>query len=184
MSERTQCANRDKAGLPILPVRYAVLPKLVSASGTTSLLRGTISGYRKKRQVKVVLITPADRGTTGAAAILAALAGQGGAAVAGLNATNIREEADFVEFELNVQSVEGWLAFSTDSTPRRSCLYSSSCRWAGRASTRSIAITEWLSCMHTFGRHCKAKSPLCGRAYGGNGLPNFGGDYPSVAPKL
>jgi hypothetical protein len=28
----TKCANCEKAGLPILPVRYAVLPKLVSAS--------------------------------------------------------------------------------------------------------------------------------------------------------
>ncbi|WP_254074247.1 putative type VI secretion system effector [Burkholderia sp. S171] len=59
-----------------------------------------------------MLITPADRRATGAAAILAALAGQGGAAVAGLNAMNIREEADFVEFELNGEPVEGWLTFA------------------------------------------------------------------------
>jgi hypothetical protein len=84
----------------------------IAPSGTTPLLRGTISGYRKKRQVKDLLITPADRGATGAAAILAALAGQGGAAVAGLNAMNIREEADFVEFGINGQSVEGWLTFA------------------------------------------------------------------------
>jgi hypothetical protein len=84
----------------------------IAPSGTTPLLRGTISGYRKKRQVKDLLITPADRGATGAAAILAALAGQGGAAVAGLNAMNIREEADFVEFELNGEPVEGWLTFA------------------------------------------------------------------------
>ena len=32
MSKITQCANCEKAGLPILPVRYAVLPKMVSAS--------------------------------------------------------------------------------------------------------------------------------------------------------
>jgi hypothetical protein len=84
----------------------------IAPPGTTSLLRGTISKYRKKRQVKDLLITPADRGATGAAAILAALAGQGGAAVAGINAMNIQEEADFVEFELNGQSIEGWLTFA------------------------------------------------------------------------
>jgi hypothetical protein len=83
-----------------------------SPSETTSVLRGTISGYRKKRLVKDLLITPADRGATGAAAILAALAGQGGAAVAGMNAMNIREEADFVEFELCGQPIKGWLTFA------------------------------------------------------------------------
>ena len=83
-----------------------------SLSAGMSLLRGTISSYRKQRQIKDFLITPAERGATGAAAILAALAGQGGAAVAGMNAVNIREAADFVEFELSGQSIKGWLTFA------------------------------------------------------------------------
>jgi hypothetical protein len=62
--------------------------------------------------VKDFLITPADRTATGAAAILDALAGQGGTAVAGLSAMNIKEEADFVEFEINGEPVEGWLTYS------------------------------------------------------------------------
>ena len=83
-----------------------------STLGTTTLLRGTIVNYQKKRQLKDFVYTAADRKATGAAAILAALSGQGGAAVAGLNAMNVREEADFVEFELNGESVKGWLTYS------------------------------------------------------------------------
>ena len=83
-----------------------------STLGTTTLLRGTIVNYQKKRQLKDFVYTAADRKATGAAAILAALSGQGGAAVAGLNAMNVREEADFVEFELNGEPVKGWLTYS------------------------------------------------------------------------
>ena len=84
----------------------------ISTLGTTTLLRGTIANYRKKRQLKDFVYTSAERKATGAAAILAALTGQGGAAVAGLNAMNVREEADFVEFELNGEHVSGWLTYS------------------------------------------------------------------------
>ena len=83
-----------------------------STLGTTTLLRGTIVNYQKKRQLKDFVYTAADRKATGAAAILTALTGQGAAAVAGLNAMNVREEADFVEFELNGESVKGWLTYS------------------------------------------------------------------------
>jgi hypothetical protein len=83
-----------------------------STLGTTTLLRGTIANYRRKRQLKDFVYSATDRKATGAAAILAALTGQGGAAVAGLNAMNVREEADFVEFELNGEPVKGWLTFS------------------------------------------------------------------------
>ncbi|WP_158941082.1 putative type VI secretion system effector [Burkholderia sp. S171] len=80
--------------------------------GASTLLSGTIENYRKRRELKDFAYTAADRKATGIAVILAALAGQGGAAVAGLSAMNIREEADFVEFELNGEPVKGWLTFS------------------------------------------------------------------------
>jgi hypothetical protein len=81
-------------------------------SDAGSILHGTIKNYRKRRELKDFFIQPIDRKLTGAAAILAALAGQGGAAVAGLNAMNVREEADFVEFEIDGESVYGWLTFA------------------------------------------------------------------------
>jgi hypothetical protein len=81
-------------------------------SDASFLLHGTIKNYRRRREIKDFLITPVDRKVTGAATLLAALAGQGGMAIAGLSAMNIREEADFVEFELNGKSVKGWLTYS------------------------------------------------------------------------
>ena len=83
-----------------------------STLATATLLRGTIAKYRKKRQLKDFVYTAADRRATGATAILAAMTGQGGAAVAGLNAMNVREEADFVEFEIDGEPVKGWLTYS------------------------------------------------------------------------
>jgi hypothetical protein len=82
-------------------------------SDASSLLRGTMKNYRKRREIKDFLITPTDRKATGAAAILVALAGQGGAVIAGLNAMNVREEADFVEFEIDGEQVSGWLTFAS-----------------------------------------------------------------------
>jgi hypothetical protein len=115
MSKTAQCPNCGKAGSPIFEgsqLEKTMAAMSTSPSAGTCPLRGTISGYRKKREMKDLLIPSADRGATGAAAILAALAGQGGAAVAGMNATNVREESDFVEFELNGEPVKGWLTYS------------------------------------------------------------------------
>jgi hypothetical protein len=83
-----------------------------STLATTALLRGIIAKYRKKRELKEFVYAAADRKATGATAILAAMTGQSGAAMAGLNAMNIREEADFVEFEINGEPVKGWLTYS------------------------------------------------------------------------
>src|ERR1700677_2604204 len=83
-----------------------------STLATTALLRGIIAKYRKKRELKEFVYAAAGGKATGATAILAAMTGQSGAAMAGLNAMNIREEADFVEFEINGEPVKGWLTYS------------------------------------------------------------------------
>jgi hypothetical protein len=114
MSELPQRSDHDKSGLPVLEGRRENATATTSApqSDASSLLSGTIKNYRKRREIRDFLITPTDRKATGATAILAALAGQGGTAIAGLNAMNIREEADFVEFEIDGKSVNGWLTFA------------------------------------------------------------------------
>ena len=114
MSKLIRSACGEKSSLSIFEScrEHVKVATGTPALGETTLLRGTIARYRSKRQVKDFLFTAADRKANGAASILAALSGQGGAAVAGLNAMNVREEADFVEFELNGEPVKGWITSS------------------------------------------------------------------------
>ncbi|RKF46164.1 putative type VI secretion system effector [Paraburkholderia fungorum] len=76
----------------------------------TQLLRGSINNLRKSRRSQDFFFTNADREKMGATAIAAGLAGLGGIAtgLAGM-ATDTREEADLLEFELDGKPIKAWV---------------------------------------------------------------------------
>ena len=73
-------------------------------------LSGRIQGYKRRREAASFVFSDADQNKMGAIAVAASLVGLGGAAVAtAANATNVEEEADFVEFSLDGMPVKGWV---------------------------------------------------------------------------
>jgi hypothetical protein len=74
------------------------------------VLKGRITGYRRKREVASFLFTDGERDEMGAIAIAAALVGQPGQAIGTASAAaSADEEADYLEFEVNGQPVKGWV---------------------------------------------------------------------------
>lgn len=82
------------------------------AATSATLLSGRIKNYRKSRKTGEFLIKRADREKTGVAAVGSAALGLSGEALALMSMGDVQEEADFVEFDLNGEKVEGWLAWS------------------------------------------------------------------------
>ena len=73
-------------------------------------LSGTIQNLKVTRDRASFVFTPSDQTKMGVIAIAAAAAGMGGQAMStAANASDMGEEADYVEFELNGQSVKGWV---------------------------------------------------------------------------
>lgn len=81
-----------------------------ATNGPTQLLRGRIRNYRKSRQNRDFMFTPADRARMGATAIGAALVGLGGIAVGLAGASlDTSETADLLEFDLDGKSIRAWV---------------------------------------------------------------------------
>ena len=73
-------------------------------------LSGTIKNLKVTRNRASFVFTPSDQTKMGVIAIAAAAAGMGGQAMStAANASDMEEEADYVEFELNGQPVKGWV---------------------------------------------------------------------------
>ena len=74
------------------------------------VLKGRITGYRRKREVASFVFTDGERDAMGAVAIAAALVGQSGQAISTASAAaSAEEEADYLEFELDGKPVKGWV---------------------------------------------------------------------------
>ena len=74
------------------------------------VLKGRITGYRRKREVASFVFTDGERDAMGAVAIAAALVGQSGQAIGTASAAaSAEEEADYLEFEIEGQPVKGWV---------------------------------------------------------------------------
>jgi len=73
-------------------------------------IKGVIRGYQCSRRRASFVLTTADRSAMGMIAIAAGAAGLSGPAIStAANATDAEEEADYLEFELNGQSIKGWV---------------------------------------------------------------------------
>ena len=78
-----------------------------------SKISGKISHYKKSREMANFFFTDRDRNIMGLAAIAGALAGAAGmAASTARDANNLREQADYIEMEINGQLAKGWVWFS------------------------------------------------------------------------
>ncbi|WP_227108280.1 putative type VI secretion system effector [Chromobacterium rhizoryzae] len=78
-----------------------------------SKISGKISRYKKTREMANFFFTDHDRNIMGLSAIAGALAGAAGmAASTARDASNLREQADYVEMEINGQLAKGWVWFS------------------------------------------------------------------------
>ncbi|KMN32163.1 hypothetical protein VI26_17160 [Chromobacterium sp. LK1] len=78
-----------------------------------SKLSGKISHYKRTREMANFFFTDRDRNIMGLSAIAGALAGAAGmAASTARDATNLREQADYVEMMINGQPAKGWVWFS------------------------------------------------------------------------
>ncbi|UXY16945.1 hypothetical protein N8I74_08015 [Chitiniphilus purpureus] len=74
------------------------------------LLHGKITNLRKAREGASFFFTDSDRTTMGVIAVAAAAVGLGSQAIAVASATtSVEEEADYLEFELDGQFVQGWV---------------------------------------------------------------------------
>jgi hypothetical protein len=86
--------------------RYAAHP---NADGLIKLT-GTIKDLKILRRSASFVFTESDHNKLGVVAMVGALAGAGGAAVAtAANAGAIEEESDFLSFDLDGKHVEGWV---------------------------------------------------------------------------
>lgn len=73
-------------------------------------LTGTIKNLKVTREHASFVFTESDQTKMGVIAIAAAAAGMGGQAMStAASASDMEEAADYVEFELNGQSVKGWV---------------------------------------------------------------------------
>jgi hypothetical protein len=84
----------------------------ISAINGHGLLRisGTISNLKVKRDTASFVFTQSDQSKLGVIAIAASFAGLSGQAIGtASNASSVEEEADYLEFVLNGQSVKGWV---------------------------------------------------------------------------
>ncbi|WP_433693351.1 putative type VI secretion system effector [Herbaspirillum seropedicae] len=73
-------------------------------------ISGRIKNYRQSREEGSFVLTRNDRRTMGIVSVALATAGLGGQAMVGAaNASHIEEEADYVRFEVDDQTMEGWL---------------------------------------------------------------------------
>ncbi|WP_227108284.1 putative type VI secretion system effector [Chromobacterium rhizoryzae] len=82
-------------------------------SSELSKISGKISRYKKTREMANFFFTDRDRNIMGLSAIAGALAGAAGvAASTARDAANLREQADYVEMEINGQPAKGWVWFS------------------------------------------------------------------------
>ena len=78
--------------------------------GPACKLSGTICNLKVTRDSASFFFTRDDQMQMGGVAIAAAIAGLGGPAIASAsNASAVDEEADYLEFDLNGQSVKGWV---------------------------------------------------------------------------
>ena len=79
------------------------------ASGLIKLA-GVIKNYQCHRGRASFVFTQADKSTMGAVAIGAGLAGLSGQAIAiANNSTDLKEEADYVEFKIDDHIIKGWV---------------------------------------------------------------------------
>jgi hypothetical protein len=75
-----------------------------------SKISGKIKNYVKTRDDAIFVFTENDKNAMGVVAISAALAGLGGQATSvAANASSMEESADYVEFEVNTNTIKGWL---------------------------------------------------------------------------
>lgn len=73
-------------------------------------ISGEIKGYVSHRDEASFVLTKKDKTGMGMVSFALAAAGMGGQAIAtASNSTNLQEEADHVEFELDGKKVQGWL---------------------------------------------------------------------------
>lgn len=85
----------------------------LAATTALSKIRGKISRYKKTREMANFFFTDRDRNIMSLSAIAGALAGAAGiAANTARDATNLREQADYVEMEVNGHPAKGWVWFS------------------------------------------------------------------------
>ncbi|WP_146176623.1 putative type VI secretion system effector [Chromobacterium sp. Panama] len=76
-------------------------------------ISGTISYYKKSREMANFFFTDRDRNIMGLSAIAGALAGAAGmAASTARDASNLREQADYIEMKINGLPAKGWVWFS------------------------------------------------------------------------
>jgi hypothetical protein len=80
-----------------------------NASGLIKL-SGTVTKLKVTRDSASFVFTKSDQTKLGVVAIAAALAGQGGQAMsAAANASDVEEQADYLEFELDGRPIKGWV---------------------------------------------------------------------------
>jgi hypothetical protein len=80
-----------------------------NASGLIKL-SGTVTKLKVTRDSASFVFTKSDQTKLGVVAIAAALAGQGGQAMsAAANASDVEEQADYLEFELGGRPIKGWV---------------------------------------------------------------------------
>ncbi|WP_156183927.1 putative type VI secretion system effector [Chromobacterium sp. LK1] len=78
-----------------------------------SKISGKISRYKKTREMANFFFTDRDRNIMGLSAIAGALAGAAGiAASTARDASNLREQADYIEMEINGLPAKGWVWYS------------------------------------------------------------------------
>ncbi|WP_146176625.1 putative type VI secretion system effector [Chromobacterium sp. Panama] len=93
----------------------SVINDLVALTPTMQLskINGKISRYKKTREMANFFFTDRDRNIMGLSAIAGALAGAAGmAANTARDASNLREQADYIEMEINGLPAKGWVWFS------------------------------------------------------------------------
>ncbi|UJB30819.1 putative type VI secretion system effector [Chromobacterium sp. Beijing] len=93
----------------------SVTNDLVALTPTMQLSKtnGKISRYKKTREMANFFFTDRDRNIMGLAAIAGALAGAAGmAASTARDASNLREQADYIEMEINGLPAKGWVWYS------------------------------------------------------------------------
>lgn len=74
------------------------------------VLKGRITGYKRKREEASFVFTDDDREGMGAIAIAASLAGLSGQAISTASAAaSAEEDADYLEFEIDGKPVKGWV---------------------------------------------------------------------------
>ena len=74
------------------------------------VLKGRISGYKRKRDEASFVFTDDDREGLGVIAIAAGLAGLSGQAISTASAAaSTEEDADYLEFQIDGKPVRGWV---------------------------------------------------------------------------